>query len=113
MADIDSLSPAEKKALTAFRKDVRRICGKTVIRMVLFGSRARHEGNEESDVDVLVLLSGPDNRLKVKIWDAAYVIFDKTGIYLSPLVLSMDQFNHLKARERLIAQEIERDGIAL
>lgn len=113
MGNIKSLSSAEQKALGSFKKEMSHICGKAVFRLHLFGSRARLEGNEDSDVDVLVLLSKENNRLKIKIWDAAYAIFAKTGIYLSPLVLSDAQFNHLKSRERLIALEIERDGIAI
>lgn len=113
MNNIKSLSLAEQKALDNFKKELKRLSGKLFFKLFLFGSRARLEGHEDSDVDVLVLLPKEDNGLKIKIWDAAYAIFDKTGIYLSPLVLSDGQFKQLKNRERLIASEIERDGIAL
>lgn len=107
------LSPQEEKALRAFKEAVQKICTPEKWELKLFGSRARRSGDEDSDVDVLVLVEGEDNHQKVKIWDAAYFIFAETDIMISPLVLSFQQYENLKKRERLIAQDIERDGIRL
>ena len=71
------------------------------------------EGNKESDIDILVLIEKEDERKKIKIWDAAYVIFSETDIMISPLVLSQTQYDRLKKGERLIAKNIEEEGFAL
>lgn len=109
----EALSPQELLAVQRFREVVRAICGATGWEMRLFGSRARGEGNEDSDLDLLVLLDRYDEKVKIKIWDAADAVFSTTDILLSPQVLSRQRFDDLKRRERLIAQEIERDGIRL
>lgn len=113
MEKIDRLTPAEQGSLEKFRQDVMEICKDRLRGIRLFGSRARRQGDEESDLDLLVLVEGLDERTKIRIWDAAYQVFASTGILLSPLVLSPDQYEKMKGHERLIAQEIEREGISL
>lgn len=113
MAPVPQLTPQEEVASRQFKDAVARICGPQGWEVRLFGSRARGEGDDESDLDLLVLLDVYDEQTKVKIWDAAEAIFSTTDILLSPQVLSRARFVDLKRRERLIAQEIERDGIVL
>ena len=47
-----------KTILTELRRRLESIYGKRLARMVLFGSRARSDAAEESDIDVLVVLHG-------------------------------------------------------
>ncbi len=113
MKDVSILSSQEQKALSLFKKDVQKICGSSGWEIRVFGSRARQEGSENSDVDVLILLSKFDQNKKVAIWDAAYDVFGKTDILISAHVLSVDQFEQMRKRERLITKNIERDGFIL
>lgn len=111
MAVTAFLTLQEQKALSQFKQEVTTICGPKGFEMRIFGSRARQEGDEESDLDILVLLSEYTEPKKVQIWDAAYKIFSETDILISPSVLSTQKFEGLKKRERLIAQDIEKEGI--
>jgi len=103
----------EKTALSAFQKAVQEICKPEKPQLRVFGSRSRQSGNEDSDVDVLVLLASPDEKKKTQIWDAAYSVFSNTDILISPLVLTHAQYEQLKKRERLIAKNIEKEGFFL
>lgn len=105
------LSTQEQIAVAQFQTAVNTLCGVAPCELRIFGSRARGEGSEDSDLDILVLLPNEDRQLKTKIWDAAYEVFTTTEVIVSPLVLSHQQYDRLKARERLIAQDIEREGI--
>lgn len=111
MSSLAHLSAQEQAAVRQFKAAVEEICGPANCALRCFGSRARHEGHEDSDVDILVLIPTEDLHKKTRIWDAAYAVFSETDVLLSPLVLSRHQYESLKARERLIAQDIERDGI--
>ena len=113
MEKVKGLTAQEQGALEDFCQKAAEICGNRLQGIRLFGSRARGQGDEESDLDLLVLTRGQDERTKVRIWDAAYEVFSATGIVISPLVLSLDQYERLKSRERLIAMDIEREGISL
>ena len=112
-ATLQILSPLERKAVAAFKKTVQKHVGKKLKKFVMFGSKARGMADEDSDLDVLVLVSDLDEDSKLRIWDEAYYVFDKTDVMISPLVLSESQFNSLVKHERLIASEIERDGIII
>lgn len=113
MANLQQLTELEQAALAQFKKEAAKICGPAGWEIKIFGSRARQEGNEESDVDVLVVLKDYTENKKIKIWDAAYFIFADTDILISPLVLSHEQYERLKKRERLIAKDIEKEGFVL
>ena len=108
-----TLTRQEEQAIRRLQDALKIICGESGWELRLFGSRARGEGDEDSDLDLLVLLDQYDEAKKLRIWDAAYEAFAVTDILLSPLVISRQRFEHLKQRERLIAQDIERDGIRL
>ena len=45
--------------LREYRRRLKEICGPRLIRLVLFGSRARGDADPDSDIDVLIVLSGP------------------------------------------------------
>lgn len=107
------LSAGEKEALLVFIKKLREQFGKEVVRIILFGSMARGEGHEESDLDVAVLLKEENFRIRKEIYDLASDIFLEYDIDISPFVMSQQKFEWLKAIERGIALEIEKEGIII
>lgn len=107
------LSPTEWAALETFVDQVRSRYGGLVHRITLFGSRARGEGHEESDLDVAVILTGDEGKLRPTLIDLATDIFIQTGIKISPLVLSQRSFDALVQMERGIAVAIQHEGVDL
>lgn len=108
-----TLTVQESRAISLFCDFLKKEAAGHVHSVILFGSRARGEGHEDSDIDLLVLLNDENYPLKIKIWDKAYEIFDETDIVISPLVLSIKQFEKLLEHERLIALTIQKEGIKL
>jgi predicted nucleotidyltransferase len=47
--------------LATLRRQLEEIYGERLVRMVLYGSRARGEAEPGSDIDVLIVLKGPVN----------------------------------------------------
>lgn len=106
-----TLAPATRTAVEEFSRRVRARFGDRVVKLVLFGSHARGEATEESDVDILVViddLTPSDGR---EIDEIVGDILTRMDVVLSPLVLTAARFAELRARERRIAREINRDGI--
>jgi predicted nucleotidyltransferase len=79
----------------------------------LFGSRARGEGHEYSDVDIALIVTPEGRARRHELYDVAFDVGVAHGIQLAPLVLTVEQFRELKERERLIALDIAREGIPL
>lgn len=76
----------------------------------LFGSYARSQATDASDVDVLLLVDRLDEGDRDRILEAVVL---SGGILLSPLILTVAQLDSLRARELLIAQDLDREGITL
>jgi len=80
-------------------------------RLVLFGSWARGEATEDSDIDVLVLLRDGTHAERMRILELLTNAAFQRRLVLSPIVLTRAEWDELERRERLLATEITRDGI--
>lgn len=83
--------------------------------VTLFGSHARGQAHEDSDVDVLVVVRDLTELERRDVLDLAYRIDASAAelVGLSPLAYSEVQVADLRARERRLLREIERDGVRL
>ncbi|MEK6631066.1 MAG: nucleotidyltransferase domain-containing protein, partial [Acidobacteriota bacterium] len=100
--------------LHAFVAGVRERFGARVVAMRLFGSYARGNATEDSDVDCLVLLDPMDRDADRAITDlAADLTWQIAGVVVSPMTMSVGEFETWKALERRTPLEIEREGIPL
>ncbi|UHD14455.1 nucleotidyltransferase domain-containing protein [Thiocapsa bogorovii] len=84
---------------------------------VLYGSRARGDADDLSDVDLAVLLGGPQGNRADAAVDMAGIAFDlmlDTGILVDPLPIWLEEWKHPAgfANQGLI-ETIRRDGIPL
>ena len=103
----------ERTALTTFVDWVRGRFGDRLRELKLFGSRARGEGHEESDVDVLVVVDGVTTSEGRELTDRTGDLYTEHEVFISPLLLSTEHWARLRRLERLIVAEIDRDGVAL
>ncbi|AUB83112.1 nucleotidyltransferase domain-containing protein [Candidatus Thiodictyon syntrophicum] len=84
---------------------------------LLFGSRARHDGDSDSDADIAVLLRGvPGARADAAVAMAgiAFDVMLETGVLIDPIPLWEEEWNHPErfSNPALIAN-IRRDGVIL
>jgi hypothetical protein len=102
-----------EQILVELKKRIEKIAGDSLIKMVLYGSRARGDYDDESDTDIAIIVRGLTRELKHQILSGvADIEFD----YLQPLstlIMSEEDFHYLLNRERRIALDIEREGIPL
>jgi uncharacterized protein len=103
----------EAPAVAEFCAWIRARFGDRLRRIALFGSRARGDGDETSDVDVLVVvdgLTGAERRDIARQSGDAVTLYD---VIVAPFAVSTERWEELVARERLIAREIDRDAVPL
>ena len=103
----------ELRELRELKENLQRLLGDRLLRMVLFGSRARGDHGVESDYDIAIIVRGLTRELKHQILDEVAEVELEHLMPLSVLVLPEDEFDHLKKRERGIALDIDREGISL
>jgi predicted nucleotidyltransferase len=102
-----ALSPAEEDVLARFRARLVDLFGPRLGRVVLFGSRARGEGHEDSDLDVLVTIRSLVPADRRDVLDIAFDLELDARIVLSPLVREHASWSF----DSPLGREIARDGI--
>ena len=115
LAKMDAMTmPATVRvALEAYRSRLSTIFGARLREIRLFGSFARGDANEESDIDVLVLIDDLSGLEAGQAMGEASHIIVETHLPLSPIAMSTEHFDSLRRGERLLAREIDEQGISL
>lgn len=108
-----SLPASVARALDRFAAEIRARFGERVREVTLFGSHARGEAHEESDVDVLVVIQDLTESERRDVLDLAYRVDASAEelVGLSPIVYSNTQAADLRARERRLLRDIDREGV--
>ena len=83
----------------------------SIATIVLFGSVARGEAREESDIDLLIVTFMDRFKLRRELATLVLDILFETGEYLSIKTLSMDDFESLKQLKSSFLRNVMRDGI--
>ena len=87
-----------KKALEEFKRELKKLYKDKFVKLVLYGSYARGEETEDSDVDVAVILMGdvvPFDEID-RMGDIAYNLCLKYNILLSAHPISEEIYNSYK-----------------
>jgi predicted nucleotidyltransferase len=108
-----SLTDNERAALADYLARLRETCGNRVLRVVLFGSKARGDSEPESDIDLFIVLQGELNGLKKTLVDLSYKISLNHGVVLSDLVVSERRYRWMSQHGEPMLVEVEREGIEL
>lgn len=73
----------------------RTVYGADIMHIVLYGSYARHDNDDESDLDLAAIVRGDRKNLQKKLyalWDMTDEINLEYGIIISPTVIPYDEF---------------------
>ena len=102
-----------RAAAARFASALRARHGDALVDVRLFGSCARREMREHSDVDVAVVLERVDWRTRRDVIDLSADIGLAHDVLLSATVLDRETFEHWRRQERALVMDIERDGLPL
>jgi predicted nucleotidyltransferase len=107
---LDNLTDQETEALEKLKSSLTGFLGNRLIKFVIYGSKARGDYDDESDIDIAIVAEGLTKKLKNQILDKVAEIEFEFLTPLSIFVLSEEEFKYLKRRERRIALDIEMEG---
>lgn len=113
MSLLVNLTDDEKKAVEEIKERITFLLGRELKLFYLFGSKARGDFDNESDVDLAIIIEGLTRVTKNKVFEIVAEAETKYTVAISSLVLSMKDFQELKEHERRIALDIESEGIPL
>jgi len=108
-----AVAPLVRTAAARFAQELRRRYGKAVLDVRLFGSFARGEADEDSDVDVAVVLERVDWTTQRDVIDLATDVGLPLDLRISPALFDRETYALWRAQERPLLVDIEREGIPL
>ena len=106
-----NLTTNEERALTDFRDALVADFGALDVR--LFGSRARGEGDEESDLDVFIVLPRVEWELEKKIYGLSFDISLERGVLISPILYSQKDVENPSIIISPLYQTVQREGVKI
>jgi len=102
-----------QKALTVFRDRVVKELSDSIDAIVVYGSVARGEAGEDSDIDLLIV--GRDREIRRRVSEISYEIDyeNKFETFITPIYFTREEFEHrVKVGSPFVYQVLE-DGVAL
>jgi predicted nucleotidyltransferase len=110
----DSLSPEEQRVVERWIEVLREAIDLESV--WLFGSRARGERREDSDVDLLVITRGDPERDRQRVWKTIDDVARAMGV--NPAVFVPHTWDRAWLKERreiesFFIQEVDRDKVVL
>lgn len=83
--------------LREFTQQVQRVLGKSLKKVILYGSYARGDYRENSDIDIMVLTTLTDEeirQIKTTIYDVAFDFQMEYGVDISVVIKNEEHFNY-------------------
>ena len=88
---------AKREIIESFARKVRKILGKNLKQVILYGSYARGDYTEDSDIDIMVLTTLTDKeieQIETEIYDLAFDFLMDYGVDINVVIKNEKQFNY-------------------
>lgn len=86
-----------RSIICGFSVQLRTLLKNDLSKIILYGSYARGDFQEDSDVDVMILVNLPAEeieKIEEAIFELAYDIEMEHGIHISPIIKNAEQFEY-------------------
>lgn len=87
----------KQRILLEFSQIVKKILGETLKKIIVYGSYARGDYRENSDIDIMILTSLSNmeiEKIENKIFDVAFEFEMEYGIVINPVLENKEHFNY-------------------
>ncbi|MHB8231962.1 MAG: nucleotidyltransferase domain-containing protein [bacterium] len=105
------LKKTEFKAVTELKKNILKLYPDA--ELILFGSKARGDFNEDSDVDVLILVDKINNYSESKISDIIYNVIFKYGIPLNETIAEKGLLKNSWTSQIPFYSNVNKEGVRI
>jgi uncharacterized protein len=82
-----------------------------VIDMRVFGSCARGEAQQDSDIDIFIEIESLTKKNKERIRDISWQVSLDNGMVISPIIFSRNELEQSPLRASPVVENIMREGI--
>ena len=110
---IGCLSKREREVVGSFVAELREKLGDEILSIRLFGSKARGDSNEESDIDIFILVKEKTPDIRDRLAGVATDYDIEYGLPLSTVLYDLFEYQRNKELGSFFFESVEREGIAL
>ena len=100
------MTSKHREAFNEFAEKAEEELGGSLEKLVLFGSVARGEESEESDVDVFAVVGSQEQ--KELLEDLAFDVSVENGVFIVPVIKTVDEFE--ESKDSLFSREVMETG---
>ena len=108
-----TLDAADQAWLDAYRHELRTRHPGVVKRLVIYGSKARGDAREDSDLNVLIVVRNDASDLKRPLRRIGYGLAVESWSVPSILALTQAEWDRLKEIRSPFPESVERDGVSV
>jgi predicted nucleotidyltransferase len=105
------MAPDDRQTALEFKRRVAALV--PVLQCSVFGSRARGDSTDGSDLDVFLVVDHIDTELREKISEVAWEVGFENDVVLSTFVVTVEQLEHGPIGVSPIVRQIEKEGVRL
>ncbi|SRR6056297_3452042 len=109
---LGSLSEKEEQIIKKFKQELVERFPDEVVTVLVYGSKARGDYHDESDIDVLVIAKESDWKFADKVREIGYALDEEIDYRLSIQVMSKEKIAYLRENNFQFAQSIFRDAVS-
>jgi len=113
MGKLSILAEEDRSAVEGFSSAVKEILGDRLARFILYGSKARGEGDEESDIDILIVVEGLKDEDETKLDDIAGEIFVSRAILISLIIFDSKNIEWKMGESSPFVKNVLEEGIEI
>ena len=109
---MNNLTEKEKKAIDELLEGLKKLYGDNLCRVILYGSKARGEGTDDSDIDIMVVLKNLGSRAveRKRISEIVWKVCYKYDVLIGETIKSESEFLN---RVTPLMLNVRRDGLVL
>ncbi len=107
------LAENERRALDTFVARLQTEHADQIVRVVLFGSKARGDFGAESDLDVFVLTLSDDWRLHDQVITLSSPISIQYSTLISPKVIGPSLYRKMRGLRSFFLENVRKEGVIL
>lgn len=109
----DLLNSNERESVDAFLSKLRQTLGEDLMQATLFGSKARGDSEQYSDIDILVIVNDENREIRNEIITLASRISLDFDVLLSPRVIGRERWEQMGAEHFTLYGNVSREGKVL
>ena len=107
------LTPKDTAVLQDFLSGVRAALGNNLVEVKLFGSKATGKDQQDSDIDVLIVVKKNGVEIEDRVLDIAFDVNLKRDVYMSPRVIARGIFRDPVWSITPFLRAVAKEGVPL